>query len=211
MAYLNRTIWVILVTILGAANAMAAKEAEYTVVRKEQSFEVRKYEPQILAETIVGGAFDNAGKKAFSRLFEYISGNNKSRQKIEMTAPVAQEAAGEKIDMTSPVGQQRVSGRWVVSFMMPASYSWETLPEPKDPKVIVRQVPARYIAAIRYSGFWSETAYRRNRDKLDAWIRKRGFRVVGEPIWARYNPPFTPWFLRRNEVLVPIAIPSDNE
>ena len=189
---------------------MATEEAKYKVVLREQDFEVREYEPHIIAETLVDGDFDKAGNKAFSRLFKYISGNNKSRQKIEMTAPVAQGAGSEKIDMTSPVGQQEADGRWAVSFMMPASYSLETLPEPQDPEVVLRQVPARHIAAVRYSGFWSEEGYMLNRDKLETWIKKNRFRVVGGPIWARYDPPFMPWFLRRNEILVPIAYPSDN-
>lgn len=192
MVYVKQALWIILLAIFGAGSAMAIEEAKYTVVLKEQSFEVREYEPHILAETIVDGEFDNAGNKAFSRLFKYISGNNKSRQKIEMTAPVAQGAESEKIDMTSPVGQQEADGSWAVSFMMPASYSLETLPEPKDPKVSLRQVPARHIAAVRYSGFWSKKGYMRNRDKLEAWIKKNRFSVVGEPIWARYNPPFMP-------------------
>jgi len=204
-------IWTVLVAIFGVGNAMAIEEAEYTVVFKEQSFELRRYESHILAETVVDGDFDSAGNKAFNRLFKYISGNNKSRKKVEMTSPVGQEAASEKIDMTSPVGQQRANGRWAVSFMMPASFSLETLPEPEDPSVILRQVPARHIAVVRYSGFWSEKGYLRNKEKLEVWIEEKGLRVVGEPVWARYNPPFMPWFMRRNEVLVPVMNPSENE
>ncbi|MBK5104669.1 MAG: heme-binding protein [Burkholderiales bacterium] len=211
MVYVKQAVLAILLAILGSGKAMATEEAKYKVVLKEKIFEVREYEPHILAETLVDGDFDKAGNKAFSRLFKYISGNNNSRQKIEMTAPVAQGAGSEKIDMTSPVGQQEEDGRWAVSFMMPASYSLETLPEPQDPKVVLRQVPARHIAAVRYSGFWSEEGYMRNRDKLEAWIKKNRFSVIGGPIWARYDPPFMPWFLRRNEILVPIANPSHNE
>lgn len=210
MVYVKQALLVTLLAILGSGGAMATEEAKYKVVLREQDFEVREYEPHIIAETLVDGDFDKAGNKAFSRLFKYISGNNKSRQKIEMTAPVAQGAGSEKIDMTSPVGQQEADGRWAVSFMMPASYSLETLPEPQDPEVVLRQVPARHIAAVRYSGFWSEEGYMLNRDKLETWIKKNRFRVVGGPIWARYDPPFMPWFLRRNEILVPIAYPSDN-
>lgn len=190
---------------------MAIEEAEYTVVLKEERFEVREYEPHIVAETIVDGDFEDAGDEAFGRLFKYISGNNKSRQKIEMTAPVRQAAASQKIDMTSPVGQMRVDGRWAVSFMMPASFTLETIPEPKDPNVILRQVPARNMAAVRYSGFWSEKGYLSNKAKLEAWIDEKGFITVGEPVWARYNPPFMPWFLRRNEILVPIDDLPHNE
>jgi effector-binding domain-containing protein len=211
MTHLKQTVWVMIVAILGVGNVMATEEAEYTVVLKDQSFEVRDYEPHILAETIVDGKFSNAGNKAFGRLFKYISGDNTSQQTIEMTSPVAQEAESEKIDMTSPVGQKRENDSWVVSFMMPASYTMETLPQPKDPKITLRQVPRQRMAVVRYSGTWSEKGYQNHKNKLDAWINENGFRAIGEPVWARYNPPFMPWFLRRNEVLVPIVIPVDIE
>jgi hypothetical protein len=204
MFKLRRIFWAASFALLCAGDAMAIEEAEYRVVLKEEHFEVREYEPHIVAETIVDGDFEEAGDKAFGRLFKYISGNNKSRQKIEMTSPVGQAAASQKIDMTSPVGQVQVDGRWAVSFMMPASFTLETIAEPKDPNVTLRQVPARSMAAVRYSGFWSEQAYLNNKAKLQAWIDEKGFNAVGEPVWARYNPPFMPWFLRRNEILVPI-------
>lgn len=207
MRFRGQAIWIGIAAILGVGHVMAAEEAKYVVLLAEQSFEIRQYEPHILAETLVDSDFDSAGNKAFRRLFKYISGNNTTQQKVEMTSPVAQEQASEKIDMTSPVGQQRDKDRWAVSFMMPAAYSLETLPEPKDPKVVLRQVPARYIAAVRYSGVWSEKAYLRHKSELQAWIVDSGRRVVGEPVWARYDPPFMPWFLRRNEILVPIAEP----
>lgn len=203
--------WAVLVTVLGAGHAMANEEAEYTVVLQEDSFQVRQYEPHVVAETRVTGDLEGAGSKAFGRLFKYISGNNTQRQKVEMTAPVSQEAAGEKIEMTSPVGQQRDNGQWAVSFMMPSSYSLQTLPEPNDPEVNLRQVPGRHMAAVRYSGFWSEKRYRRNLDKLRSWMAKQDLKPVGEPIWARYNPPFMPWFLRRNEILVPVEWPGNRE
>ena len=194
--------------LLLAERAMAIEEAEYTVVLKEENFELRKYEPHILAETIIDGDFEEAGSEAFGRLFDYISGNNKSRQKVAMTSPVGQAATSQKIDMTSPVGQKKENGSWAVSFMMPASFTLETLPEPKDPDVVIRQVPARHIAAVRYSGFWSEEGYLQNKAWLEAWIRKKDLRTLGDPIWARYNPPFMPWFLRRNEILIPVEDPK---
>ncbi|MGO8880101.1 MAG: SOUL family heme-binding protein [Desulfomonilaceae bacterium] len=106
--------------------------------------------------------------------------------------------------MTARVGRQRVQESWAVSFMMPASYTLETLPEPKDPKVTLRQVPARRIAAVRYSGFWSEKAYLRHKLELESWMHERGLTIVGDPVWARYNPPCSLWFLRRNEILIPL-------
>lgn len=211
MTYLKQAAAVIFGTLLGSGNAMAVEEAQYTLVIKEDNIEVRNYAPHLVAETLVDGAFDKAGSKAFSRLFEYISGNNTASQKIAMTAPVAQQAEGETIAMTSPVGQQQVDGQWRVSFVMPATYSLATLPAPKDPAVTIREVPARQIAAVRYSGFWSEKAYTSNKDDLLNWIEKNGYRIDGEPVWARYNPPFMPWFLRRNEVLIPVTMTANNQ
>ena len=211
MAYLKQTLCAMLIAIFGVGNVMATEEAEYTVELQEDDFEVRAYKSHILAETMVEGEFGSAGKKAFGRLFKYITGNNTSRQNIKMTAPVAQTPESEKIKMTSPVSQQQINDNWAVSFMMPASYSLETLPEPKDPTIVLRQVPARYVAALRYSGVWSETSYANHKSSLDAWIKAKGFDVTGEAIWARYDPPFKPWFLRRNEILVPIAPLKGND
>ena len=204
-----RNIFAAAVIIIGAIDSMAIEEAAYTVVIKDEKFEIRDYAPHILAETFVEGDFEEAGNKAFNVLFGYISGDNRSREKLAMTAPVSQEPKGEKIKMTAPVGQQRVQESWAVSFMMPASYTLETLPEPEDPKVTLRQVPARRMAAVRYSGFWSEKRYLRYKLELESWIHERGLTIVGDPIWARYNPPFTPWFLRRNEILIPVDTGAD--
>ncbi|WP_225073611.1 heme-binding protein [Desulfuromonas sp. CSMB_57] len=184
---------------------MATEEAPYTVLKTDDIFELREYPPQILAEILVEGDLKDAGNKAFRPLFRYISGGNKSRKKIAMTAPVSQEQKGEKIAMTAPVGQQRMQGKWAVSFMMPASYTMETLPIPEDSNITLRQVPARRVAVVRYSCVWREENYQLHKEKLEKWIRDNRFNVTGEPIWARYNPPYTPWFLRRNEILIPIA------
>jgi hypothetical protein len=199
---------------------MAVEEATYTVVQRDGEFEIRDYAPYVVAETVVAGAFERAGNEAFRALFRYISGGNRSRRKVAMTAPVSQEAtgekiamttpvsqeaAGEKIAMTAPVGQQSSQGRWAVSFTMPASFTLETLPEPADPRVTLRQVPARRMAVLRYSGFWTESGYLRHKTRLESWVRSKGLLVAGDPVWARYNAPFTPWFLRRNEILLPVS------
>ena len=184
---------------------MATDEAPYTVLKTDAIFELREYPPQILAEIIVDGDLEGAGSKAFRPLFRYISGDNKSRGKIAMTVPVSQEQKGEKISMTAPVSQQSVQGKWAVSFMMPASYTMETLPIPDDPNITLRQVPAHRVAAVRYSGLWSEKKYLLNKKKLAKWLKDNRFTVSGEPVWARYNAPFTPWFMRRNEILIPVT------
>jgi len=183
---------------------MAIEEAAYTVVQRDGEFEIRDYAPQVVAETVVAGAFERAGNEAFRALFRYISGGNRSRDKVAMTAPVSQAASGAKIAMTAPVGQQSSQGRWAVSFTMPASFTLETLPDPADPQVTLREVPARRMAAMRYSGLWTESNYLRHTSKLESWVRGRGLLIAGDPVWARYNPPFTPWFLRRNEILIPL-------
>jgi hypothetical protein len=191
--------------IIGATNSMAIEEAPYTVLTVSGKFELREYAPHILAETIVDGDQEGAGSKAFRRLFTYISGNNRSQARVAMTAPVSQEKAGEKISMTAPVGQRRDGDRWAVSFTMPASYTLESLPIPDDPLVTLRRVPARRMAAVRYSGLWSESNYRDNLKGLEEWVRAQGLATAGEPVWARYDPPWTIWFLRRNEILIPVA------
>ena len=192
-------------------DAMAIEEAKYDVIKKDNKFEIRDYTTHILAETIVEGNIEDAGKEAFRRLYRYISGDNRAGDKITMTAPVSQEPKNEKIKMTAPVGQQRIEDNWVVSFMMPGSYTLETLPKPEDSMVTLRQVPARRIAAIRYSGFWNEKGYQQNKKKLESWIQRMGITVAGDPIWARYNAPFMPWFLRRNEILIPIEVGIGHE
>ena len=204
MKNLIQIIFLVTITFVISIDVMAIEEAKYKVLAKDNNFEIRDYAPQVIAETIIEGDFEDAGSMAFKRLFRYISGDNKSRAKISMTAPVSIETASEKIEMTVPVRQQRVQEKWSVSFMMPAKYTLEVLPVPDDPEVKLRQVPARRIAAVRYSGFWSEKNYQKNKTKLESWIQKMGFIISDNPIWARYNPPFTPWFLRRNEVLIPV-------
>jgi len=183
---------------------MATEEAKYALLEKDGNFELRQYEPHIVAETMVEGDFSTVGNEGFSRLFNYISGDNRSRRSVAMTAPVTQQAASEKIAMTAPVGQEGDGGKWRITFVMPSLYTMETLPEPADPKVQLKKVPGSLMAAIRYSGTWSRKRYEAKKDQLMAQIQKRGLKPLGGAIWARYNPPFMPWFLRRNEVLIPV-------
>ena len=194
---------------------MSVEEASYAVVAQDGRFELRDYAPHVVAETVVAGDFEQAGNRAFSALFRYISGDNRSRSKLAMTAPVSQTSRGgragaggrddgEKIAMTAPVAQQAAGDRWAVSFTMPAAYSLATLPQPSDPRVVLRQVPARRMAAVHYSGRWSEKSYLRHKAELEAWVAERGLRPAGDVLWARYDPPFAPWFMRRNEILVEV-------
>ena len=191
-------------SLLVAKSAMAIEKAKYTVVEKEDDFEIRQYDPQIVAETFVEGDLEEVGNEGFRRLYAYISGENTRKQSISMTAPVSQESGSVKIAMTAPVKQEKKDNQWRITFLMPSEYTLETLPEPNDARVILTQEPGRLMAAVKYSGTWSEEGYEENRALLEEYIQKRGLTAAGEPVWARYDPPFMPWFLRRNEVLIPI-------
>ena len=177
---------------------MAIDEPRYAVVRTYDAFEVRRYDAYLVAETTVRAAAEDAGNKGFSALAGYIFGGNKGARKIEMTAPVAQTSI--KIAMTAPVTQSASSGAYVVQFAMPAEWTLETLPEPVDSSVTLRAMPARTLAVIRYSGTWSQSRYEEHLTKLQEALAQAGLRWHGEPVWARFDPPWTPWFLRRNEI-----------
>jgi hypothetical protein len=191
--------------VLTSEVALAVEEPEYEVLKSHSEFEMRRYEAMIIAETRVDSEFEEAGKEAFRRLFNYISGDNATKAKISMTAPVVQEPSSEKIAMTAPVVQEPDGSGWRVAFVLPAEYSWETAPQPTDPRVSLRLVPERTVAAVRFSGTWGEDRFASRENELRAQLAKRGLRPVGEAVYARYNPPFTPWFMRRNEVLIPVA------
>lgn len=180
------------------------EKAKYTVLEKQGDIEIRQYAPHIVAETIVTAGFDNAGNIAFQTLYDYIAGKNRTRESIAMTAPVGQEKTSEKIAMTAPVEQVKSGENYAVSFIMPSKYTLSTLPEPLDPAVRIREIPSRKMAAIRYSGTWSRKRYEQKRDLLRQFIAARGLTAAGDDIFARYDPPFQLWFLRRNEVLFPL-------
>ena len=204
MKSILQTLFAVLLALL-AENLMAVEEAKYTVTLQQDKLEIREYAPSVVAEVIVNGDFEDASGAAFKKLFNYISGDNTARNKIAMTAPVTQKAEPENIAMTSPVGQRKSGQGWAVSFMMPAFYTMETTPTPDDPDVVLREIPAYRAAAIRYSGGWSEKAYKKQLSLLQEWIDAEELEVSGEPVWARYNAPFIPWFMRRNEILIPIG------
>jgi hypothetical protein len=190
---------------LGPRTGMAVEEAKYQVLEREGDFELRQYEPRIEAETLVEGDFKDVGNEGFRRLYDYITGKNRKRQSIPMTAPVSQEAASEKIPMTAPVNQEKAGEKWRITFMMPPQYTLDTLPEPLDPRVQLTKVPGLLMAALSYSGTWSRGRYEEKEKRLKELTRQKGLKILGEPVFARYNPPFLPWFLRRNEVLIPVA------
>jgi hypothetical protein len=199
------TLLILLVMLLCSGSyALAIEKAKFKILASDLDFEIRQYAPQIVAETLVEGDFEKVGNEGFRRLYDYISGNNRQKKSIAMTAPVTQQGKSETIAMTAPVTQEMAGRKWRITFMMPSEYALDDLPQPLDTRVTLRQVPVRYVAALKYSGTWSQSRYEEKKAVLENHIAKRGLNTVGEPIWARYDPPFMPWFLRRNEVLIPV-------
>ena len=183
--------------------AQALEQPQYTVIQKSELYEIRKYEPYIVAEVVVPGPESEAGGQAFSLLGGYIFGKNKGERKLEMTAPVVQTpvaAASTKIEMTAPVVQTPTQNGFLVQFMMPAAYTLATLPEPTDARVKLRQVAGKTVAAHQYSGGWSQSNYDEHLNILKNALTKDNVKVQGEPLYSRYNGPMTPWFLRKNEI-----------
>jgi hypothetical protein len=197
-------------TVLGApAPAQAIEQPRYRVERvlEADSIEVRRYEPYIVAEVVVPGPAEQAGNQGFSYLGGYIFGRNKGERKIAMTAPVVQTPQPVKIAMTAPVAQMQAEGGqgFAVQFMMPSSFTMETLPEPVDPRVKLKPVGEQRVVTITYSGTWSQANYDEHLAKLRSAARAAGLSTEGEPVYARYNGPWVPWFMRKNEIW--LAIP----
>ncbi len=184
---------------------MAIEEPKYKVAFQEGPYEIRDYQGAVAAEVTVTGDQYESGGKGFRLLAGYIFGGNTRKQSIAMTAPVAQERKSEKIAMTAPVTQiPSDGGAWVVRFTMPASYSLETLPEPIDPRVKLRAIPpARYVV-IRFSGLASTDNVKARTAELIAFAKAHNLHMIGPASLAQYNPPWTLWFMRRNEVMIQI-------
>jgi len=183
-----------------AMSSHATQEPEYQVARKLAGAELRQYAAYTVAEVVVAGPEREAGSQAFPILAGYIFGKNKGEKKFAMTAPVTQVAAPVKLEMTAPVTQSVTPGGFVVQFVLPKGVTLSSAPEPLDARVHLREVLPAQVAVIRYSGFWSEANDDEHLARLEAALRNADLNWVGEPVYARYNAPFTPWFLRRNEI-----------
>jgi len=179
---------------------MAIEEPSYEVVQRLDGAEIRQYAPYVVAQVVVAGPAEQAGSEAFPILAGYIFGKNKGERKLDMTAPVTQAPVPVKLEMTAPVTQAAAAGGYVVQFVLPKGITLASAPEPLDPRVQLREVPGSRVAVIRYSGFWSQANYDEHLSRLQAALRAARLGWTGEPTLSRYNPPFTPWFLRRNEI-----------
>ena len=185
--------------------ARAIEEPAYEVTAKIGDVEVRQYAPYVVAEVLMAGSAAEAGNKAFRILASYIFGRNKGEKRLPMTAPVTQTAAPMKLTM-GPVGQSAARGGYLVQFILPRGVTLETAPQPIDQRIVLRQVQPMRVAVIRYSGFWSDANFNSHLAQLEETLRRAGVQWSGEPIYSRYNPPFTPWFLRRNEIWLPLPL-----
>ena len=210
-------------TLLISGAAMATEEPNYTVLSKTENFELRRYESQLVAQTWVSGDQDAASRAGFKILADYIFGNNTASSgessKISMTAPVAMQFeakqsatkkngsnASQKIAMTAPVSikqeQQQNDGKWRVQFTMPSQYTMQTLPKPNNPDIIISEVPPQTYGVIKFSGLAGSEKVAAKTAELKSWMQTQKLTLTGTPELARYNPPWTLPFMRRNEIMI---------
>ena len=198
--------------------ALAVEEPSYELIEKAGEFEIREYPPMIIAETLVDGDMDTASNRGFRLIAAYIFGDNTASgtdnkpEKIAMTAPVVVEpGGGGKIAMTAPVTTEPQgsaspqANQWRVEFVMPSQYTMSSLPRPRNALVTLREVPATRYALIRFSGLATQSKVQQKTEQLNGWLRQRGLEAASAPRLARYNPPWTLPFLRRNEIMVKIV------
>ena len=192
--------------LITGENAMSLEQPAYTVLYKDGDIEYRQYEPYLVSETVIQNTddYNDAGNEGFRRLFRYITGSNEGQAKIAMTAPVAQTPSSEKIAMTAPVQQGESAEGWRVAFMLPTEYTLDTAPVPTDERVQIKAMPGRLMAVLRYSGRWTESNFSNKQSALRDAIDGESIDRIGEFQSALYNPPYTPPFMRRNEVMVEV-------
>lgn len=205
-------IGIVAVLLLGAALwgpiVSDVEHPKYTLVERSGAIEIRDYAPMIVAETEVKRDRREAISKGFRLIADYIFGNNTAAQKVPMTAPITQQDS-EKIAMTAPVTQQGDGNTWRVRFIMPSKYTMETLPKPNNPAVVLKEIPGKRFAVIRFSGMGGKDSLDRHTKELQEFISATKLTPVSPPTYAFYNPPWTLPFLRRNEVMVETSGPRD--
>ena len=202
---MKRMSTLILLLLFSGNPAMAIEEPAYEVLLETKYYEIRRYEPYIVAEVDVDESFKRAGNSAFRVLAGYIFGDNEPQRKMAMTAPV-ESREGERMNMTAPVTSRTAGGEesFTYAFVMERKYTMDTLPRPNNPDVRLVQRPERIMAVHRYSGTWSEDRYAEHEKILIDALTIDRVAIVGVPVFARYNAPFTPWFLRRNEIMIEV-------
>ena len=193
--------------ILFSLQLMATEELEFTLIHKENNFEIREYPPRFIAQVNVSGDFDEASSAGFKALANYIFGNNTlddGSQKIAMTAPVLAEPKHNKIAMTTPVLAQSVNNDWLITFVMPKEYTFKNLPKPNNSEVKILELPAEKYAVVVFSGLVRESSYNEKAALLKEFVISNQLNTDGPIMIARYNPPWTLPFFRRNELMIKV-------
>jgi hypothetical protein len=191
-------------TAFGYFSVKNLEEPAYTIIDTKKGYEIRKYESYLVAETTVSGDYDAALNTGFSRIANYIFGNNTSRTKLEGESARG-ETTSEKIAMTIPVAQTRTGdNERVVYFVLPSKYSIDTIPQPNANNVRVREVSSFTAAVLRFSWYATERRIERKQQELLDALKRDGVQVSGKPTTALYNPPISPPYLLRNEIIIPI-------
>ena len=199
--------YLLYIFILISSSIMATDEPEFKLILKEDKFEIREYSPKIIAQVEVFGDFDDASSKGFKILADYIFGNNTStdgNSRIEMTAPVEMEPLPQKINMTKPVLTEERDNNWIVSFIMPNESRLETLPKPNNKSIKILSLSKEKYAVIVFSGLVRESSYLEKEKLLNQFIKEKKLKTSGEIKIARYNPPWTLPFFRRNELMIKV-------
>ena len=199
-------IFSLLIFIFWGTNLSALEEPKYSVLKEYENFEIRNYASYLVAEVDIEGSYNKSGNEAFRILAGYIFGDNQSSTKMNMTAPVESEAiqSSEKMNMTAPVFSNKNFNGYTYRFVMESKYTQETLPVPNNSKIRITEIKDRVMAVISFSGRWSQKNFEKHEQILVNDLKNAGIGVVSEAIYARYNAPFTPWFLRRNEIMFEI-------
>jgi hypothetical protein len=195
--------------VLWGPIASQVERARYKRVARHRDIEIRDYAPLIVAETFVSGDREAAIRQGFRVLADYIFGDNTAFSVVAMTAPVTQQPRNESVAMTASVPAQANGADWTVRFVMPAHYTIDTLPQPNDPAVSIKQVEGKRYAAIRFSGFARDATLRGCTERLERFISAKRLRRLSPPAYAFYNPPWTLPVLRRNEIMIEVARGSE--
>lgn len=183
------------------------EQPQYEVIEEHNGYEVRKYEPYLVAQTTVRAETQREALiTGFRIVADYIFGNNTTQIEVAMTAPVVSAESSEKIAMTSPVvSAENTEGEWTVAFIMPSQYTKETIPQPNSPKVILREVPTRTVAVLPFGWYATDSRIAQKKEKLEELLTQDGEGTIGKPHYAGYNPPLTAPFMQRHEILMELS------
>ena len=209
-----------LFSFLCIGNVMAIEEPKYEIIQKDGAFEIRKYAPILIAETIVEGDMDEASNKGFRLIADFIFGNNQAvdsntNRKIDMTAPVTVEPMSQKIAMTAPVtveplfsdANMQAAKKWRIHFVMPSQYTLANIPKPKNDAITLKEIPSKYFLVHSYSWLNTLSRVQTKTDETLEWANRKGLKVIGAPQLSRYDPPWTLPMFKRNEIMLELTMP----